>query len=591
MKKSYIRLIILGIILATLPLRIAVLIHNGTGPHYETLPYMDEINYSDLASNIINHHCYGAWTDGFFSRSTRSPGYPMVLAGAYMIGNNNLWTPQAFNLFMDILNIILIFLLCGKLYGDKAGITGAALYAVFGPTFSYLAFSTPEIFSVMLILLICLCLAYIKDRYAFVLPCLVLGYTMLTHTRPVFLLVLPFLGLSIFCAVNSGKKSVRIVKSIVPPLLIFLCCIPWTWRNYREHNAIVPVCTIAGWHLVTGAQTEQELSTETLINYIYDPEHRGYSEGDYFKAGMKMFRTMFYKNPIKIFTTGAIRLIYMWNPLTHYYRFLLPQAYIIPVPIGQNLILPLPDFEGFVYFFVIFSILAIVALKKQWLNSAKKWLEKSKALIVLLIAYFGAHIIGIPLIQYRYIIEPLILALGTGLIWHYFAGYENSEFKIEAWSILCAAILVSYLLISRPFLLKKNTTLIDYPAAAAKAPPEYCDFKSIRDLQWKNRGSVPQNTKASLCGMIKYLKQGFQFIGNKAAAVKNNRCCVAKLYLYYGDRTNPMGIGDVKLNFTDGDSPEESDIVCIKGVVTTGKYKDIIINVEEWKNLRCRSIE
>ena len=68
-------LIVLGI--AT---RIAVVCVSGPSPHFNENINTDEVNYLELASNITDYKRYGAWSEGFYTQSTRSPGYPALLS-------------------------------------------------------------------------------------------------------------------------------------------------------------------------------------------------------------------------------------------------------------------------------------------------------------------------------------------------------------------------------------------------------------------------------------------------------------------------------------------------------------------------------
>lgn len=196
-----------AILLAGVALRVAVILHHGPAPRHDLFPGMDEVNYHELADNLNAYGLYAAWTGGFLARSTRSPGYPAMLAAAQLLTGGNRWTAPLLNLAFDLTNLLLVFLLARRLYGATAGGLAAGLYALFGPVFLYLPLATPEMLSVTLVLLVAWCLALLPGHPWRLLTALGIVYALLIHTRPVFLLLTPVLGVCVWLQLRMRTSS------------------------------------------------------------------------------------------------------------------------------------------------------------------------------------------------------------------------------------------------------------------------------------------------------------------------------------------------------------------------------------------------
>lgn len=572
------------IMICGLAIRTLAIINHGPAPSYESSPAMDEVNYRQLAENILYFHEYGAWSEGFFTRSTRAPTYPLALASAYRLSNFNPWAPLVLNLFLDALNIFLIFLFAKLLYGARAGLVSSGIYSVFGPVFIYIDYSTPEIFSVALLLSICICFANSRRAYWLSVFPLSFLYAALIHSRPVFLLLIPFVGIIQFFIMTREKTKKRILKSFLPMALVAMLCVPWAWRNYKTHGVIAPVCTIAGWHIATRGE---KLSIDDIINYVYRPEHKNKTEGEFYKDSFDMFCKDAFRNPFKIFFYGSLRVLVGWSFPRAYIRIFQPKAYFVPVRIFRSAILPLPDFEGIVYIFLILTVVNFFrkGFKKSW-RETKLWGKLSLPFIILLAAYAAAHIPGIPLIQYRFIMEPLAVVLMVGLAFCYYARYRFSTvcWKWEIYAPVFISIFLGVFLIV-PFLWESKAELVTYPKL--KSSSGYLTYSQLRNMQWENSGNLEKDTKGEFCGIVKYPKKGLKFKSGTVSAEKAKGALVAKLFVRKLDEEDFRGKGDIKLNFEKAPFPKNDSAICVKGKASVGKFKDIIVDVESWKKLNA----
>ncbi|HBC86796.1 MAG TPA: hypothetical protein DCZ94_07575 [Lentisphaeria bacterium] len=655
---KYLKISALVLILLGLLLRALVISHSGPSPDYQQGMNIDEVNYLELASNIADKKFFGAWSEGFFTQSTRAPGYPVLLASMSLIsGKTSAMLPQILNFLLDMLNILLVFMIGRNLYGKKAALTAAVLYATLGATFIYVKFSTSEVFAVTLFLSSCYFLSTMKNFYRWSVLGFCIVFAFLIHTKPVFLLVLPFVAICIYfrlrdnhlqnksClnqfpsegnSLNHGRDIAkrsdacqrqnqdpprlrrffasimphgmegrpcdvrnliclldhclrtetlfgRIIRSLVPVAIVLLFCIPWAARNYAIHKSLIPICTFSGWHLLVSAESADDLSLKNLTDYVYAPRHSDFTEGEFYRESVNVFMTSFFSHPVKFIAAGIYRFSYYWIPQKPYLRIFKPKAYIMPIYITDRIFIPVPDFEGILYVSLMIAAVAAIRLKRKFIPLALKWLAASTPFVLLIVFYAAVHIIGIPLEQYRFIIEPLFIILACGFAFAVFK--ENSGPEPSVWEIRYALAVPSMLLLIIAILGigKGKSSSYEYPKATSD--PGSVSYSDIRSLQWKNLGNIPEKTICETMGEVKYLVKDLSYDAKLNKAVEKKGMAVAKLYVKLHDPENPRGLGDMKLNFKDGSFPNDGGIIKVKGPVYTGEYKDIIMDVILWGKL------
>lgn len=607
-------------------------------------PTMDEMNYRELACEILDHKRYAAWSEGFLTQSTRAPLYPLFIASAYSIsGSRGYAVPKALNLIFDMCAILAVFMLARRLFGERPAIIAAATYAVFGHAVNYMLISSPHTLAVLLTLLVVLALVNFDRRYKSAMVLFVFFYVLLIHTRPVFLLVVPFLIPAIYLQLSKfnlkhlesssddGEGSIeksssispfkhllnvlktdssgKLLKTILPVALIALLCLPWGIRNYRIHKTIVPVCTIAGWHIASNGSFDMKLSLKFLTDHIYAPKHRGFTEGDYFVLGRRMFLESFLEHPVKLPLFGSVRLVRGWSTPAPWWRFLLPKAYLFPIRVGSSFIIPLPDFEGIIYLFVFANLAAFAFLRRRALLACLVVGREFRGILVLCAGYALAHVIGIPLIAYRFIIEPLFIVFGVALFWEFYGVFRESrdsanlavsgvtcdtiptrDVEVASTSgkggdiailAVCALIINVALIIPAFHALDART--FDYAIfdKARFATPKSLGYEALRSLQWKHLGSVPDGTRSTISGMVVYGTRGFRFDPDEYNPVKSAESASARLRVEYDFPGAPLGIGDVRLNFKKDQLPPDGEFVKVYGTVETGPFKELILNVEK----------
>ncbi len=590
------------IILFGLVLRCGFIVMHGHGPHHEYPVGMDEVNYSELASNISDFGIYGSWSESFFTRSTRSPVYPAILASARLLTGGSPWAPQILNIVLDTLNILLVYFLAELVFGRRTALLSALIYSVFGPTFYYLPFISSDILSVSLFLLFSVTMFLVKRSYWTAAVPLIVISAILIHTKPVFLVFSPVIAVLIFIQLDGRADRNRILKSVVPLAAIYMLCVPWLVRNYRIHRSFVPVCTVVGWHIYDASLSAKDLSIKPLMDYIYSPGKEDFTETDYYNEGSQIARRRILQNPLKFIGLGLARIAYFWFPDKPYIRIFLPKAYVVPIRFGDKFLLPMPDFEGFIYLFFIAAAAALAALKwKKWLEASRVWLKECRLLVAIVACYILAHVPGYPMEQYRFVFEPVLMILVVGLavryawaILHGMDKKDGSDKKDIAADEDCTAsvqeaqaafrmeygvICVLCFLIILPIFMPHRFMAREYPRIAG----DVWDFKKVHLYQRLHGGQVPEDALIRETGVVRYVKRGLAFNEGKNYADVSQDSSVGKLYVRLFDKETPMGIGDIKLNFSGDEIPKEDGFIFVEGRVKTGSYRDLIVDVEKWR--------
>ncbi len=82
----------------------------------------DTLVYGDLAHNIVAHHIYGLTEDHVRSTLIRLPGYPLFLAGCFLLfGTGNYLAVLWLQVAIDLVSCVLLCRLAARLWGERAG--------------------------------------------------------------------------------------------------------------------------------------------------------------------------------------------------------------------------------------------------------------------------------------------------------------------------------------------------------------------------------------------------------------------------------------------------------------------------------------
>jgi len=553
--------VLLFILLFGAMLRLGCLFSVGNSVDYSRPNYMDDINYLELSRSLIIHKDFSCWSEGFFTQSTRSPVYPALLSVFVKFFGSFGWA--VLNIFLDCINILLMFVLGCLLRDRLAGLFCSFFYGVLGTSFSYVSLKSPELLSVNLFLSLLVSFWYFKNVIVRLLVSVFL-LGILIHARPAFMLMIPIFAVAFYY--TSSEKMIK--QTLCFTLLGLLTLLPWGVRNAKVHGGFVPVCSVAGWHLFSSASSSEELSIDRLTDYVYAKERKGFTESDYFHDSLGKSREVALKSPFKVFGLGAARIFYRWGFDEPWLRFFLPKAYVVPVKIF-GITLYLPDFEGYFYLFIIFLVYRFARYKKEAFSHFGK---KEKLLWAVIGWYCLVHCLSIPMIQYRFVLEPLLILV-------FFLTLYKGEKTVESPSIaklslFCPLIFVVYLLFYS-FIYGKN---LDIKASSEDG------YSVLRNEQWVDLGKL-EKREVLLTGVVRHKAKGYYFEEDTNQAVIAEGC-IFKLYIKENEEGTPRGLGDIKVNYSGDLLFEEGQRVIVRGRCKVGMYKDIIIDAEEVREFK-----
>jgi 4-amino-4-deoxy-L-arabinose transferase-like glycosyltransferase len=217
---------------------IAYSVHLG-----EELKYQDEKDYYELAVILVTTGNY-ALSDGELT-AFRAPGYPLLLAGLYGVGGG-IVSARLVNFSLLAATVLLC---CGIARRISGGVAAAftALLLLGYPVLFYTAGTLyPQTLSGFLLALF-LWLAWRQSAAAWVYFVAGVVYGGLVLTVPVFLMLVPLVGIGIWLEAKAGRRGLVLLA-----IGCMLAVGPWTIRNYRAFDAFVPVATNAGVNLWAG---------------------------------------------------------------------------------------------------------------------------------------------------------------------------------------------------------------------------------------------------------------------------------------------------------------------------------------------------
>ena len=217
--------------------------------------FADEAVYVDTARRLIEGQGFGADYD-------KVPAYPVFLGLLVPWRSANLTILRVSQAAVASIGCVLVFWLTDRIVGRRAAMAAGAVYAldpllVIGAGLLY-----PEAVAALLLPLIVLAAlnASQMDRLGWsAMSGVLLG--LLALLRPVGLILPPVIG-GWIALTAPGKPERRLAHLGALGLAVLLILAPWTLRNYRVHNGLVPVIN-TGSHFV-GPRDKEEAPSGIL---------------------------------------------------------------------------------------------------------------------------------------------------------------------------------------------------------------------------------------------------------------------------------------------------------------------------------------
>ena len=211
-------------------------------------------------------------------------------------------------------------------------------------------------------------------------------------------------------------------------------------------------------------------------------------------------------------------------------------------------------------------------------------------MLAILAVYFAAHIIGLPLQQYRLVIEPLLVLLMIGLVVQVlgmpgrFGGVHRS---VTGRAHVVPALIATVVVLLYAGLYQSKFGMapkpIKYPKLSGKSDdPMLLSYSQAREMQWLTQGDLPVGTVICAAGIVRRIGPH----PDPHLSFPDRRTVKAKLEVHkYADDGHPLGIGDVYVKFLSSEAPEEDTCIKVTGRATVGPFKEITIDVLGWSQL------
>jgi 4-amino-4-deoxy-L-arabinose transferase-like glycosyltransferase len=205
---------------------------------------MDELQYQEIAVNLAEGRGFMLYEK---PTSWRPPLYPFVLSLVYRAaGTTDPLAARMFQAAMSLVNLLLVYLLGRRLFGERVGLGAAAIFAVY-PSFLFYNnhLLTEGLFTFLLTLTAYLLAVYLQSGRALFLALAgaSLGLTVLTRE-----ILLPMVAVMALLAGHvTGWRPARWALHAAALVVAFVVVVtPWAVRNTRLQGTLTLVATNGG---------------------------------------------------------------------------------------------------------------------------------------------------------------------------------------------------------------------------------------------------------------------------------------------------------------------------------------------------------
>ena len=298
---------------------VTVTVHLAVFRQISTELSSDAADYHRLAVGLVEQGEYTSPAGD--PTSLRPPGYPAFVAAVYTVAGVRPGAVRWVQLFLGIGLIFVTRNLATRLFGAGCGRFTGWLLAVNLGTVSAAGRVQSELLFAALLLLTLLTIdhwltAGERQKRRLVLALVVgalLGVS--TLVRGVLLLLPPLLAVVLWLGSRQTEFTVRSRELVLMLVAFGVTLMPWTVRNYRVHDAFVPVATQVGitlyssyfppdgWRFGVLADDEVVLETESM----------GEAEASSYLTGRTVRRVL--ESPMRIVGLSLRKALFFWVPL------------------------------------------------------------------------------------------------------------------------------------------------------------------------------------------------------------------------------------------------------------------------------------
>lgn len=272
------------ILLAGLVARLAVAVYLGgvanpvSGAH-------DQYSYDVLAWRVAQGHGFSfpqlwyPFTQPDEPTAHWSFLYTLYLAAVYLVAGHHPLLARLIQVALSLVMLLLIYRLGRRLFGEWAGLAGAALaacYAYFIFFAAALMTQTFYIIAVLASLAVALELAERPTRRGWLMLGLVLGVGVLL--RQTLLLFAPLLLLWAWWKGRAAGRFASLAGPLLAAVVVALCIAPFTLRNYLVYNDFLLLNSNGGYWLYSSNHPDQGTSFDGSFAAPLSDDMKGLSE-------------------------------------------------------------------------------------------------------------------------------------------------------------------------------------------------------------------------------------------------------------------------------------------------------------------------
>jgi len=294
--------------------------------HGEGLYVADENDYDTLGAMIAGHGEY-AFQSGT-PTSLRPPLYPLLVAGVYTVaGEHNFTAVRVMNAVFGTLTVYLIYLLAGRMYGERAGLV-AAFICAFYP--SFIATSGLVLTETVFTFLVCACCLlmerYLKTGAAAYVAAFGAALGLAALTRSVLWLFPAPLVLFLLLFDPERLLGRRVLHVGVAVAVFAVVLAPWTIRNTRLQKTFTTVDVMGGRNFMMGNYEHTpmdrpwdaiaisgEKAWHQVLRQKHPEEFKGLTQGQIDKLAMKYAIGYIAARPADTLWRDWLKLGHFWQ--------------------------------------------------------------------------------------------------------------------------------------------------------------------------------------------------------------------------------------------------------------------------------------
>lgn len=208
-------------------------------------PISDFQKYQEIATNIFmgKGHYYLGKPIAF-----QPMGYPFALGIFYrLIGSNDIILGKILNVIFSSITLIIILNILLKVFHNKKLIYITLFIIAFLP--NYIAYNnvlgSEVLITLLLSIVIYLQLCNFNNKFRYAIIGLFIGLA--TLTKPFFILYPVIIAITEWLKNKNIKETFKIF--FISYSIVFLIVAPWTYRNYKHFNLLIPVSYNGGYVL------------------------------------------------------------------------------------------------------------------------------------------------------------------------------------------------------------------------------------------------------------------------------------------------------------------------------------------------------